>query len=187
MPLFAAADQNGRQGFVRIANRRAADALVRIEAYDETDFDYDPITLIAAGSAAHFNSDDLELGNDARGLSGGVGPGQGDWRLKLTSDASLDVPAYVRTREGFVTSMHDTVSPDLASHGRVTVIPPAGRSRTLSAQRLEDGGDDDMEGRFGDGEGKWRLTVASDQPIQVMGLLESPTGHLTNLSTAPGR
>ena len=34
----------------------------------------------------------------------------------------------------------------------------------------------------GDGTGKWRLTVSADQPIQVMSLLLSPTGHLTNLS-----
>ena len=44
-----------------------------------------------------------------------------------------------------------------------------------------------MSGGLGDGEGKWRLTVTSEQTIQVMSLLSSPTGHLVNLSTAaPG-
>ena len=28
-------------------------------------------------------------------------------------------------------------------------------------------------------------TIASESPLQVMSLLESPTGHLTNLSTRP--
>ena len=46
---------------------------------------------------------------------------------------------------------------------------------------------EDLEGALGDGAGKWRLVVTSEQPIQVMSLLASPTGHLTNLSTAPGR
>ena len=39
----------------------------------------------------------------------------------------------------------------------------------------------------GDGAGKWRLAVTSEQPVIVMSLLSSPTGHLTNLSTAPDR
>ena len=34
----------------------------------------------------------------------------------------------------------------------------------------------------GTGKGKWRLSVSADRPIQVMSLLELPTGHLTNLS-----
>ena len=33
--------------------------------------------------------------------------------------------------------------------------------------------------------GKWQLVVSSDSPLQVMSLLSSPSGHLTNLSTAP--
>ena len=35
------------------------------------------------------------------------------------------------------------------------------------------------------GAGKWQLLVTADQPIQVMSLLSSPAGHLTNLSTVP--
>ena len=45
----------------------------------------------------------------------------------------------------------------------------------------------DLVGALGDGAGKWRLVVTSVPPIQVMSLLASPTGHLTNLSTAPER
>ena len=35
---------------------------------------------------------------------------------------------------------------------------------------------------LGDGKGKWRLFIEADQDIQAMSLLESPTGHVTNLS-----
>ena len=35
--------------------------------------------------------------------------------------------------------------------------------------------------------GKWQLTIESDSPVAAMSLLRSPTGHLTNLSTAPVR
>ena len=64
---------------------------------------------------------------------------------------------------------------------RLTV--PAGEARTLSAQELE-GGATGLDGMLGDGKGKWRLTVASDAPVEAISLLESPTGHLANLSAA---
>ena len=68
--------------------------------------------------------------------------------------------------------------------GAVRLTLAAGAARVLNAQALEEGGSD-FEGRFGDGEGKWRLSVSADHPIRVMNLLQSPTGNLTNLSTSP--
>ena len=59
---------------------------------------------------------------------------------------------------------------------------PAGETRALSASDLERG--TGVSARLGDGTGKWRLIVESDEPMQVMSLLESPTGHLSNLSTS---
>ena len=73
-----------------------------------------------------------------------------------------------------------------AAGGEVSATVPAGRSLTLSAAQLESGSGPGVAGALGDGAGKWRLTVRSDRPIDVMSLLRSPTGHLTNLSTAPG-
>ena len=66
---------------------------------------------------------------------------------------------------------------------RATVA--AGASRTLTAVELESGAPG-MEGRLGDGMGKWQLTLESDRPILVMSLLKSPTGQLSNLSSLPG-
>ena len=229
VPLFlSAADPRGRQGFVRVVNRSADDATVSIEAFDDTDWDYDAVTLsVGAGEAAHFNSQDLELGDASKGLARGIGAGEGDWRLELSSEADIDVLAYIRTEDGFLTSMHDTApltddgyavpifnpgsNRNQVSHlyianggdqdaavtiqgmddlgvtsgDAVAMTVTAGRSRSVSAQLLEAGGDT-LESGLGDGAGKWRLTVVSDQPVQVLSLLESPTGHLTNLSTATG-
>ena len=39
-----------------------------------------------------------------------------------------------------------------------------------------------LESMTGDGAGKWQLTVVADQPMLVMSLLSTPTGHLSNLS-----
>ena len=72
----------------------------------------------------------------------------------------------------------------------VELTVPAGASRTLESQELESGEWDagsGVSGELGDGKGKWRLAVTSEQVIQVMSLLASSTGHLVNLSTAaPG-
>ena len=226
VPLFLSASEAAtRQGFLRVINFGSEQATVRILARDDSGAQPDPITLtVAAGSVAYFNSTDLETGNLAKGLSGGVGSGQGHWRLELASEADLDVLAYIRTTDGFVTSMHDTVPLAGDRHlvpifnpgsnraqvsllrlvnpgtddarvgitgvddegersGNVTVAVPPRQALTFSAQALESG--EGVGGKLGDGAGKWRLTVTSDEPIQVMSLLESPTGHLTNLSTGP--
>ena len=81
--------------------------------------------------------------------------------------------------------------------GSVQLTLPAGAARTVSAASLESRRSRDdpeqqehvatLQGELGTGTGKWRLLVESDQPVRVMSLLASPTGHLTNLSTARGR
>ena len=228
VPLFpSASDPLGREGFVRVANRADESGTVSIEAYDDSNLTYPTVALaLNARQTRHFNSDDLELGNAAKGLTGSTGTGMGDWRLLLSSDLDIDVLAYIRTEDGFLTSMHD-VAPELLGEWRVAIFNPgsnpnqvsglrlvntgeavatvtitgvddagaspgsavvvtvpAGASRTIPAAELESGGEG-LAGALGDGEGKWRLLVDSDQPIVVMSLLSSPTGHLTNLSTAP--
>ena len=61
----------------------------------------------------------------------------------------------------------------------------AGEARRITAQQLESGATG-FTGRLGQGSGKWQLSVTADGSILVMSLLQSPTGHLTNLSTSLG-
>ena len=223
--LVPPASDARREGFVRVVNLSPDAGEVRIGAGD-ADGGRDPLTLaIGAGDTRHFNSTDLEQGNPDKGLSGGVGAGRGDWRLELSSELDIEVAAYVRTADGFLTAMHD-VAPAVANRHRVPIFNPGsnaeqvsllrifnptagtaelsiagvdddgespggsvgaavppGAVRTFTAAELESGGDG-FEGSLGDGRGKWRLTVESDRRVAVMNLLQSPTGHLTNLSTA---
>ena len=236
VPLFtAASDSRGRQGFARIINYSNESGEVRIDAFDDEGTKYGPLRLmIGANETVHVNSPDLENGNAEKGLDGATGPGQGHWRLELVSTLDIEVLGYLRTDDGFVTSMHDVVPRSGNGHhvaifnpGRnlnqvsrlriinrgpeaaevsiegidgsgespgttVGLTVPARGARMVSARELEsaDGrGEDlrDLVGALGVGTGKWRLVVQSDRPIQVMSLLASPTGHLTNLSTAPDR
>ena len=68
--------------------------------------------------------------------------------------------------------------------GPVRLSIPEGAARTVSAAEMEEGAVG-LTGALGDGSGKWRLEVDADRPIMVLSLLATPTGHLTNLSTAP--
>ena len=111
VPFFASASHAPeREGFVRVVNHSDIPGQVVIEAIDDDGVSYEPVTLtLGASETAHFNSVDLEDGNVDKGLVGSTGPGQGDWRLELTTDVDIEVLAYMRTSSGFLTSMHDTV------------------------------------------------------------------------------
>ena len=74
-----------------------------------------------------------------------------------------------------------------AGESAVALTLAPGASRSVSARALESGEGEGLAGALGDGAGKWRLRVTAARPIRVMSLLASPTGHLTNLSAAPGR
>ena len=226
VPLFLAARRSPQQqGFVRIVNHGERAGTVRVAAIDDAGQRFDRFTIeLDALETRHFNSNDLEMGNASKGLATGIGAGTGDWRLQITSHLPLEVLAYVRTQDGFLTSMHDTVRKPGARH-LVPIFNPASNTNQVSSLRLANRGDNDaniaivgvddrgrqtnpvgfvlapsaarqitaqqleagspdLSGSFGDGNGKWRLYVSADQPLEVMNLLASPTGHLTNLSSS---
>ena len=228
--LFPLASNPKWQGFARIINYSSNPGDVRIEGVDDTGSRFGPVTLsMGAKQSRHFNSSDLAEGNPSKGLLEGLGDdGEGNLRLRLVTELEIEPLAYIRTTDGFVTTMHEVarstggaetieyhvpilnpadnvsqvsrlrlVNPSAddvgvtitgiddegmpAPGGAVTLSIPAGKVSTITAQQLEEGGDG-FGGSFGDGVGKWRLSVTTDGPIEVMSLLESPTGHLANLS-----
>lgn len=232
VPLLPSAAANSmRQGLLRVVNRSMAAGQVEIRARDDSMRDYGPVELsLDAGETVHLSSDDLEQGSAAKGLSGGIGAGEGHWRLELRTDLDVEALAYARSADGFLSSL-DGLAPQGEDGRRVPLFNPASNqaqrsllrlinlspeaaevvirgvddqgqspgsevrlslparaARMLSAQELETGEGDGLSGALGDGAGKWRLRVeAADRAIQVMSLMESPRGHLSNLSTAPNR
>ena len=224
--LFPSAASPVYQGFVRVINHAPRAGRVVLHATDDEGRRSEPLTFaLGPGETVHFNSQDLEYGNRAKGLSGRVGAGAGDWRLDFGSNLDIEALGYARTRDGFVTALHDLAprtghtravaifNPGsnqaqvsllrLVNHGEeaaevtvrgvddeghspggaVTLTLEPAAAGTVTAADLESGADTD--GALGDGAGKWRLAVEAPHAVYAMSLLESPTGHLTNLSSAP--
>ena len=104
--------------------------------------------------------------------------------LRLVNPGHRDVDVKITARD-------DTG--EVASE-EVRFSLPAGTACWLTAKALESGssggdrsGCDIISGRLGNGQGRWRLSVAaSGGDVQVMNLLVNPNGRLTNLS-ASGR
>ena len=232
--LFLAAGDALNAGRLRITNRSAAGE-IRITGIDDTGQSLGPVTLrVGARRTVTLTSGDLETGNGAKGLPTGLGAGEGDWRLVLESELSLDVFAYARSQDGVISTAHNVASEGGRRHhvpffnpagdasagetgqlsrlrlvnpssgdaqvlirawddagiaapgGAVNLTVAPGASTSLSAESLQ-GGARGLSGRFGEGEGGWRLDVQSDRDIQVMSLVEDAAGRLTNLSTTPAR
>ena len=145
MPLFPAADgASGRQGFVRVINRSRRPGEAQVVAVDDGGARVGPVALaLKAGQTVHFNSGDLERGNAAKGLPDGVGsPTRGDWRLELTSELDIAVTSYIRTEDGFLTSMHDLAPPGVAAQAaRVPIFNPGSNRRQVSLLRIVNDGD----------------------------------------------
>ena len=98
-------------------------------------------------------------------------PNQRSWlRLVNLSDRAANVT---------VSGVDD--AGEAAPGGEVSVSLAAHEAKAVTSQELEPGGSG-LTGMLGDGARKWQLTVTSDQPIVVMNLMNTPTGHLSNLS-----
>ena len=216
VPLFTAAAES-RQSFVRIINRSPVAGTVEVLPMDDSGDTSGWLSIrIGGNQVLHFNSDDLEHGNADKGIAG-VGSGAGHWRLRFHSDLDIQVLAYMRTNDGFLTALHDIVGEAGRTH-QVPILNPGSNTdresalrivndqlavtsvtirgyddrgregdntvrvtlrgyevRTFTAKQLEDMG-------LGDGAGKWRLLVTATNPVILMSLMSTRTGHLTNLS-----
>ena len=144
IPLFMPADNSSQQGFVRITNRSYRAGTVSILAIDDSGERFGPASLaIGRRASAHFNSGDLEEGNPSKGLPVGVGDGIGNWRLQLGTDLDIEPRAYVRTSDGFLTSIHEVAGRAGVSSMRyhVPVFNPASNRDQQSRLRLVNPGE----------------------------------------------
>ena len=142
VPLLPAAGHPHRDGVVRVINRSVQGGEVSVTAFDDAGMEHGPLTFrIGANAVVHFTSADLEEGNPDKGLSGGVGDGEGAWRLELTAGLDLEVLSYARARNGGAfASLHDVVPEDEAGH-RVVFFNPASNLDRVSWLRFVNPGE----------------------------------------------
>ena len=127
---------------------------VLIAATDDAGTSFEAIAMpIGADEKVHFNSDDLETDNVSKGI-GGIGTGQGDWRLVIVSGRR-------RRRR---------------PQGEVRLRVRACASRMVASRDPEAGGAG-TEGAVGVGAVEWQLTGESDRSVAALSLLESSTGR----------
>ena len=110
VPLFRAASHPTQESFVRISSLGAG-GNVEIHAYDDKGMYRSSSVELAVDATIGLNSNDLEQGNQRKGLVPGIGTGTGDWTLQLRSDIDFKVGSYLRTTDGFLTSMGSALLP----------------------------------------------------------------------------
>ena len=167
-PWFASAgDAAGRQSFVRLVNRSEVAGEALVWGLDDAGARFGPARLsIGAGRTAHFNSEDLERGNAAKGLTDGIGaPVAGDWRLEILSTLDLEAQTLLRASGGPPSSLHDGL-PRVGETLRAAFLP-AGRERSPA--------------------GALRVTnpTGADETVMVWGFDDAGRGRLATGLVAP--
>lgn len=116
VPLFVSADHSNLTSFMRITHHTCkVRPSLTIHAVDDSGEEFGPVEIpwragpYGCGQIVKFNSRDLERGNVERGLHGALGNGEGNWQLFIESTAPVQVMSYVRSADGLVAPMHDTV------------------------------------------------------------------------------
>ena len=130
VPVFAPANHETRQGFLRVVNQSGLN-VVHVEAFDPAGNRHATTLAMDGGETVHFNSKDLEGGNIGKGLSRGIGSGDADWRLELRGN-DVEVLTYMRTNDGFLTSLHDVVPAGIDGYS-VPIFNPGKKHETRRA------------------------------------------------------
>ena len=182
LPLFLPVSDSDEepQGLVRIVSHSEEIGTVEINGIDDTGASYGPVTLAVGGQeAVHLDSSDLESGNISKGLPKGLGNGDGYWRLRLATELNIEALAFVRTRDAFVTSVHEVAQTTPAGEGEtvhyIPIFNPGRNTRQVSWLRLSNLGRRDVEvtieGRDRTGfeapEGVVRLTLPARQACML--------------------
>ena len=133
VPYVPSAAAEGHAGVVRIESRSGVSGQVRVVAVDDAGQRMEAGRLtLDAGAAIEFETGAMESGDASTGLTG-TGPGQGDWRLELSTELDIEARAYARS-EGFVTALHDAAL--VTGEVELPLFHPGGEARPRSVLRL---------------------------------------------------
>ncbi len=202
VPYVPSASSAPHAGVVRIESRSARSGRVRVVAVDDAGQRLEAgVLTLGARAAVQFEVAAMESGDASAGLTG-TGPGQGDWRLELSTELDIEARAYARA-QGFLTALHDAVL--LSGEVELPFFNPASDARRRSVLRVANAGEErvrvrvrgvDDAGRAG-GAVTVELAAAAgggagdgvrDEPAAGwIGLVERARGHVAGIwRRAPG-
>ena len=153
--LFFPADNDVQQSFVRINNRSDEAGILTITGIDDEGVrSPNTVTLsFAAGQSRNFNSDDLENGNSSRGLTGALGEGTGNWRIKVTSSQTAKVLSLLEDPDGNISNLSTAIVPendqylinymlpdDASQQGFIRFISNSNSATTVSIEGIDEEG-----------------------------------------------
>ena len=179
VPVFPAATGQA-QGLLRVINASNVAGEVAVHAVDDAGRRAGPVTLtLAAGESKHFTAHDLEQGNDAKGVSGALGSGEGAWRLRLRTGLEVRVLAYHRAADGFLTDLNATASAADSVHevavlegGQLRLVNWGAAAADATISGVDDNGNATA--------GEVRVTVLADAALTLTATeLEAGAAHLT--------
>ena len=126
VPYVPSAASVGHAGLVRIESRSGVSGAVSVVAVDDAGQRVETgLLTLGAMAVIEFEAGAMESGDASLGLTG-TGPGEGDWRLELTTELDIEARAYARS-EGFVTALHDAVL--LSGEVELPFFNPGGDAR----------------------------------------------------------
>ena len=204
IPLLVPATTSAApQGVLRILNGTDESGTVAIYAINDTGTRSGPATFtLNASAAVEFTATDLQSGNAAKGLTGGVGANVGDARLEIETDLRIVPLAYVRAVDGTLSAMHDTVraasvsaadqyrydvpifnlSTDATQVSRLRLINP---DDTAAAITIE--GRDDSGAEASGGSVQLTLAAGGAQTLTAQQLEAGSTGLTGQLGAGTGK
>ncbi len=222
-------NNTNQQTFVRIVNPNDGTTDVEIYGIDDSGNQSRkaPVTFTLEPQASiQISTQEMEDGNTAKGLVSNLCDGQGKWQFRVRSSNPVTLIGLIRTPDGFLTGLVDTVPGEgserfvyfanpasnnnqqtflrvtnqtanegtvaisgiddlgITSSGTVSFSLGANASKQITTQDLENGNTGKgLTGNLDNGSGKWRLTLTSTLALEVISMIRTPDGFLTNLSS----
>ena len=171
---FPSADDETYEGFVRIINHADDAGEVAIVATDDHGNTHDSFSVnIGALETITLTSDEIEQG-DEQGNFTGVGDGEGDWRLEITSELPIEVLPYIRKSDDALVPVHATI-PLITGQYRIPSFSVRTEDRASSHLRVVNESDE---------EAQFTISATDESSTEDEATLTVPGYHSLNLSAS---
>jgi len=177
-----------QQTFLRIANLSSSSGLVTISGVDDSGASSpSEVSFMLMGDAGlQLTAQDLENGNQSKGLTGQLGDGTGKWRLTVDSSIDLSVASLIRTPDGFLTNLNSVVESVDGTVTNIDFANPASNSEKTTFLRIMNVTDESttvtINGTDDDGSdapgGMVMIEIAANSAVQVTSA-DLENGNLT--------